>query len=341
MLGIGPSDSFRISWKAILHPTPSQGATTVSSQLTGEHIPPRPQKSEATVSVKVCEDDLLGLQVLATVAGISESDSGSFAELLTSTLHLGVIDSYKTTGLTWPPNPAGFGVGKRFSVLGDKRADEAPSHRSDTQTLRNVALSAVAVAAIVVIVGSYAGHWSWTGLTQNGQVWDWMELLLLPVALGTFPLWLRFSGQMSSTRRKALGGAVLAFAGFVLAGYLVPLTWTGFRGHTLWNWLTLIVLPVTITTATVWPKTGRTFRPVYRDAAAVLCVAWIVTVIGGYAGGWAWTGYPGNTLWDWVKLLLAPIAISTRVVPELIKIVSGNIADVGQQREQQNAGNTR
>src|ERR1035438_5224152 len=56
MLGIGPSDSFRISWKAILHPTPSQGATTVSSQVTGEHIPPHPQKSEATVSVKVCED---------------------------------------------------------------------------------------------------------------------------------------------------------------------------------------------------------------------------------------------------------------------------------------------
>ncbi len=233
----------------------------MSSQLTGEHMPPRPQKSEATVSVKVREDDLLGLQVLATVAGISESDSGSFAELLTSTLHLGVIDSYKTTGLTWPPNPAGFGAGKRFSALGDKRADEAPSHRPDTQTLRNLALSAVAVATIVVIVGSYAGHWSWTGLTQNGQVWDWMQLLLLPVALGTFPLWLRFSGQMSSTRRKALGGAVTAFAGFVLAGYLVPLTWTGFRGHTLWNWLTLIVLPITITTATSLAEDTPDFPP--------------------------------------------------------------------------------
>ena len=301
----------------------------MSSQPTGEHMPLRPHKSEATVSVKVREDDLLGLQALGTVAGISQSDPGSFAELLTSTLHLGVIESYKNSGLTWPPNPAGLGVAKRLSGLGDKRAAEAPSHRPDPQTLRNVALSALAVATIVVIVGSYVGDWSWTGLTQNGQVWDWMELLLLPVALGTFPLWLRFSGQMSSTRRKALGGAVLAFAGFVLAGYLVPLTWTGFRGHTLWNWLTLIVLPVTITTATVWPKTGRTFRPVYRDAAAVLGVAWIVTLIGGYAASWAWTGYPGNTLWDWVELVLAPIAISTRVVPELVKIVSGNVADGG------------
>jgi hypothetical protein len=302
----------------------------VSSQLTREHIPPRPQTSEAIVSVKVSEEDLLGLQVLATAAGISESDFGSFAELLTSTLHLGVIDSYKTTGLTWPPNPAGFGVGKRFSAVNDKRADEAHSHRPDTQSLRNVALGAAAVATIVVIVGSYAGHWSWTGLTKNGQVWDWMQLLLLPVALGTFPLWLRFSGQMSSARRRALGGVVVAFTAFVLAGYLVPLTWTGFRGQTLWSWLTLIVLPITITTATIWPKTGRTFRPVYRDAAAALGVAWIATLIGGYVGGWAWTGYPGNTLWDWVELLLAPIAITTCVVPELIKIVSGNVGDGSQ-----------
>jgi hypothetical protein len=47
---------------------------------------------------------------------------------------------------------------------------------------------------------------------------------------------------------------------------------------------------------------------------------------GGYAGGWGWTGYPGNTLWDWVQLLLAPIAITTFVVPELIRIVSATSA---------------
>jgi len=82
---------------------------------------------------------------------------------------------------------------------------------------------------------------------------------------------------MSPARRKTLGAAVLLFVAFVLAGYVVPLRWTGFRGHTLWSWLTLIVLPVTITTATVWPKTGRRFRPVYRDTAAILGAAWVVT----------------------------------------------------------------
>ena len=48
----------------------------MSSQLTAEHIPPYPHKNDATVSAEVCVDDRLGLRVLATVAGISESDSG-------------------------------------------------------------------------------------------------------------------------------------------------------------------------------------------------------------------------------------------------------------------------
>lgn len=199
--------------------------------------------------------------------------------------------------------------------------------RLGTQASRRAVLLAAAAATLVLIVGSYADHWTWTGLTTNGQVWDWMQLLLLPVAIGTFPLWLRFSGQMSSSRRKALGVGAMAFAAFVLAGYLVPLTWTGFRGHTLWNWLTLIALPLTITTAAAWAKTGRRLGPWYVAAAAALGLAWIVTVIGGYVGHWAWTGYPDNTLWDWVKLFLAPIVITTFVVPELITIVAGTVGD--------------
>jgi len=297
----------------------------MSSALAAEMIPPGPQTSEAAVSVEVGEGDLLRLQVLATAAGVGEPDGDSFAELLSSTLHRGIIESYKTAGLAWPPDPAGADAGS--GARDDKPADDGPARRTGTQTSRGGALVAAALATLVLIVGSYAGHWTWTGLTQNGQVWDWMQLLLLPVAIGTFPLWLRFSGEMSPPRRQALGAAVLAFTAFVLVGYLVPLTWTGFRGHTLWNWLTLVILPITITTATVWPKTGRSFRPAYRAAAGALGVAWIVTVIGGYAGHWAWTGYPGNTLWEWVQLLLAPIAIATFVVPELIKLVAGNVAD--------------
>jgi hypothetical protein len=59
---------------------------------------------------------------------------------------------------------------------------------------------------------------------------------------------------------------------------------------------------------------------------------WVVTLIGGYGLDWAWTGYPGNTLWEWVQLLLAPVAISTFLVPELIKLTAGKAAQEAQAR---------
>ena len=35
----------------------------------------------------------------------------------------------------------------------------------------------------------------------------------------------------------------------------------------------------------------------------------IIAAIGGYAFGWSWTGFHGNTLWDWMNLLFTPVAI--------------------------------
>jgi uncharacterized membrane protein len=294
--------------------------------VTAESLLPQMQNTEGTVAIEVSEDDVLRLQALAGLGPAGEIDS---ADLLRSAFHRGVLESYRIAGVAMPASPRGWGAHAAVTASGERLSDGSP-RRTRSLPWRGLAFAGAALATIVIIVGSYVGHWSWTGLLQNGQVWDWMQLLLLPVALGTFPLWLRFSGEMGPSRRQALGAAVLLFVAFVLAGYLVPLRWTGFRGHTLWNWLTLIVLPVTITAATVWPKTGRTFRPVYRDAAKALGAAWLVTLIGGYGLGWGWTGYPGNTLWEWVQLLLAPIAISTFVVPELIKLAAGKAAEKAQ-----------
>lgn len=295
----------------------------MSATLAADLIAPRPHAGEAAVSVNVGEQDLRRLQVLASVTRVGEPGAGSFAELLSSTLHRGIVASYESAGLSCPGDPA-------RAAAGSAAKDDAGSAGSGRQAARVAALIAAAATTVALLVGSYAAHWTWTGFTTNGQVWDWLQLLILPVAIGAFPLWLRFSPEMSAARRKALGAAVLAFVAFVAAGYLVPLTWTGFRGHTLWNWLTLIVLPITIAGAAVWPKLGRRPSPACCAGAAALGVAWIVTVIGGYAGHWGWTGYAGNTLWEWVQLLLAPIAITTVVVPELVKLVAGKVPDSGQ-----------
>jgi len=123
-------------------------------------------------------------------------------------------------------------------------------------------------------------------------------------------------------------------AGLVV-GYLVPLHWTGFGGHQLWDWLTLLLLPVTLITVQTWSSTTRTVRLHHRVAIGALGVAWILTVIGGYAWAWTWTGYQGNTLWDWLQLLLLPLVFPTILAPALLRFVAGDVENAEQDAERQ------
>ena len=52
-------------------------------------------------------------------------------------------------------------------------------------------------------------------------------------------------------------------------------------------------------------------------AGLTLAVAFTVVVVGGYVGDWAWTGFRGNTLWNWLHLWLLPLLIPAVVVPSV------------------------
>jgi hypothetical protein len=196
--------------------------------------------------------------------------------------------------------------------------------RSRRET-RAVFAAGAAAGLVVVLVGGYRYRWSWTGFADNNQLWDWLNLLILPVALGTFAVWLKHGSRMARPRRLALAAAVLAFAAFVAAGYLVPLGWTGFEGNTLWDWLTLLLLPLALMTVKLWPSTAREIGAWHIVCSVALALALVVTLIGGYLAGWAWTGYPGNTLWDWLSLVLGPVVIATLVIPAAVRWVSGDL----------------
>lgn len=43
-----------------------------------------------------------------------------------------------------------------------------------------------------------------------------------------------------------------------------------------------------------------------------------VLVAIGYLAPLGWTGFSGNTLWDWVKLLLVPLLIPTVLLPAVV-----------------------
>ena len=89
---------------------------------------------------------------------------------------------------------------------------------ADNETVRKDATYVLVVAGLVALVGGYAGPWKWTGFEANGQVWDWLDLLLLPVVLGTIPLWIQDREYIGTGWRIVYVAFIVAFTGFVIAG---------------------------------------------------------------------------------------------------------------------------
>lgn len=177
-----------------------------------------------------------------------------------------------------------------------------------------LALAALAGVA-VVLWGGYARGWGWTGFAHRALLWDWLHVVLLPLAVAVAPLWLRHGHRLGRLRHLLLASAVAGFTLLVVLGYMVPLRWTGFPGNTLWDWLELLVLPLAVALAPVWVDISRGVRPIHRLAGAAALALLAVALAGGYGDGWRWTGFEGNTLFDWLQLLVAPLLLPLVAVP--------------------------
>jgi putative effector of murein hydrolase LrgA (UPF0299 family) len=92
-----------------------------------------------------------------------------------------------------------------------------------------------------------------------------------------------------------------------IGGYVLDWTWTGFQGNTLWDWINLFLLPVVLAVTQI---SFKGYERVWAACIVGMCLILVITVIGGYVLHWTWTGFQGNTLWNWLELLLLPIALS-------------------------------
>ena len=287
------------------------------------------------VAFTIEPDEFVGLSALADLgqaANGTGTGTGTGTDALNEAKTLmrrALADKLEDAGLPWAPSAEA--VRQRAA----EAAEPATGLRRlmGNSRLRKNAAYALAAALLVALWGGYARGWQWTGLQANGQLWDWLNLLLLPVVIGTIPLWIQHRDYISRSRRVTYGVIIVAWTGFVIAGYLVPLNWTGFSGHTLWDWFELLLLPaglaatMALTSMRVpLSKVLRSLRPYQAGIMAALAAGWIATVIGGYALRWTWTGYAGNTLWDWLQLLLLPLLFPTILLPALLKWVSGDAA---------------
>lgn len=272
-------------------------------------------------------DELLGLKALVVLSRTKDQNAGIFTEADATSkarelLHTAIAGKLAEVALPWAPTEEEL----RNRLIPSSGILVAMRRVLRNEKVRRYTLSALAVAVLVLLWGGYGDHWQWTGFTHNGQLWDWMNLLVLPVTLGTIPLWIEHREYISRTRRIIYVAVLVAWIGFVIAGYLAPLSWTGFRGNTLWNWLELTLLPLAVATFRIWPNLVWGLTRLHKGTIATVSIAWVITVAGGYGAKWGWTGYPGNTLWDWLQLLLAPLLVPTVVVPATVKWVSGDAA---------------
>jgi uncharacterized membrane protein len=271
--------------------------------------------------VRVGPEDLAGLSTL-----IEEDGSGSDAEAMVLQLFREGLATRLQSANDLDPDVVATDDAPDTLEAQDAGEKSGVARLMANDRARRSTFVVVALGVTAVLLGGYGKKWSWTGFSGNSQLWDWMHLLLLPIAIATFPLWLMYADHMSRVRRTILGLVVVAFAAFVVVGYLAPLDWTGFQGNTLWDWLTLILLPLAIVTARSWPNSKRELRAIHIVAIGALLLGWLVTLVGGYADSWSWTGYPGNTLWDWMTLLLGPIAFTTILIPGAVRWLSGDVA---------------
>ncbi len=177
------------------------------------------------------------------------------------------------------------------------------------QVLRRASAAVLLAALAVVVVGGFGFGWSWTGFRGNQDLWDILHLLVLPLALAVVPFWYSTTGRLHPVAMGVLAGLAASFIVTVVGGYAFGWAWTGYPGNTLWDWLELLVLPVTITLLPIWLKTHQRLEVEWLVGALVFLGALGVLAFCGYLFDWTWTGFPGNTLWDWLELCLVPFVV--------------------------------
>jgi heme/copper-type cytochrome/quinol oxidase subunit 4 len=165
------------------------------------------------------------------------------------------------------------------------------------------------VALTIALIGGYEFHWTWTGVTPSDQLWDLLHVIVLPVVLATLPIWYRTRQRWMMEWHVVFALVGIALAVLVIGGYALNWQWTGFKGNTLWDWLELLALPIVVASLPLWFATNRRFESRWRAAGIAGLAIFVVVVAGGYTLNWGWTGFQGNTLWDWLRLLLVPFLL--------------------------------
>lgn len=170
----------------------------------------------------------------------------------------------------------------RRTVTGDSPAGPSLARYS-------ILTAPIALALLLVLIGGYVLHWSWTGylVVENHHptprpLWDWLTLALQPLMLAFVPVLLKLRHGRHEGWQAVGAVALVVFGVLVLGGYLLRWHWTGFADNTLWDWLGLFLMPFLLPLVFVFladwerdrtdrlPASTRTRHPTPRPASPLL-----------------------------------------------------------------------
>lgn len=123
-------------------------------------------------------------------------------------------------------------------------------------TWKRVLLASI-VLLVLLEIGTYAFNWTWTGFKDNNTLWDWLQLLLLPLALAVVPIWFMAEEGMQrlwlAQLKWVLVTVVVIFAVLFVGTFAFNWQWTGFHDHgRVWDWLNLLLVPVIVAVLPIW-----------------------------------------------------------------------------------------
>ena len=166
-----------------------------------------------------------------------------------------------------------------------------------------------------VIVGGYRLGWTWTGFSDNGTIWDWLAAAgaarRADAAAGLVPHAALAAHRVARRRRRRSGS---------------PRSILDRRRLRVRLALHRVPRQDAVGLARSAGAAARPDAPadqprVVLGHASARCasrsrlagVALGLLVVAGYAFDWAWTGFRGNTFWDWLHLLLVPFLLPAAV----------------------------
>ena len=174
----------------------------------------------ANLMIAAEPDEMQSLRAVAAVEAAATGEEADLPGTAQALLREALTSRLGELGLRW--NPSLEAVERHASRAA--RPGRPVARLVKTDQARRYATVGLAVALLILLWGGYVQGWAWTGFQSNNQLWEWLRLLLLPVAIGTMPLWIQHPEYLSRNWRMAHLAVGAAFAALVMAGYLVPLT---------------------------------------------------------------------------------------------------------------------